>query len=45
MRVGHQRHVLEETWQARDISQHRLFFDAEFVVGPREYVVFSATDW
>jgi len=35
----------EQTWQARDVAQHRLLFDAEVVVRPRQDLVVCATDW
>jgi len=34
-----------KTWQARDIAQHRLLFNAEIVVGPRQDLAVCATDW
>src|SRR5262245_42962516 len=44
MRIGHQRDVPEQTWQARNVSQHRLFFVTEFMIGPRKNFGVSATD-
>jgi len=36
VRVGHQRDVLEQAGQTRNIAQHVLFFEAERVIGPRQ---------
>src|SRR5262245_56494679 len=44
MSIGHKRNVSEQTWQARDVAEHCLLFNAEFVVGPRENLVASATN-